>query len=196
MPLWLTGRSTMPVRLLVLVRREPPLVRKRHAAPPAPGLQCGAFAIRYNSLSNEDPEMRQVCRRRRRRRREQPFMFPFSLWLTVCSFTPQPFRRDDRCHAPGQQTGKNLGSPEVLENIKTNTVAKFQSSEIYDKTSINPVKKNTACPLAGGSWWLYWECWFDDNDNYHYCYPCCAFALLWGHWMHDRLQGLICSYYY
>ena len=32
----------------------------------------------------------------------------------------------------------------------SDTVAKFQSSEIYDKTSINPVKKNTACPLAGG----------------------------------------------
>ena len=65
------------------------------------------------------------------------------------------------------------------------------------KYMTRPVK-NTACPLAGGSWWLYWECWFDnnDNDNYHYCYPCCAFALLWGHWMHDRLQGLICSYYY
>ena len=34
----------------------------------------------------------------------------------------------------------------------------FHCSEIYDiTTSYDPVKKDTACPWAGGSWWL-------DND--------------------------------
>ena len=27
---------------------------------------------------------------------------------------------------------------------------------MYTKTSKNPVKKITACPLAGESWWLEW----------------------------------------
>ena len=41
---------------------------------------------------------------------------------------------------------------------KVNNVNIFHSSEIYDITTSNdPVKKDTACPLGGGSWWL-------DND--------------------------------
>ena len=51
---------------------------------------------------------------------------------------------------PASKRGKTLEVQKSWKTSRQNTVAKFQSSEIYDKTSINPVKKNTACPLAGG----------------------------------------------
>merc|ERR1719458_2035220 len=71
-PSMLEGRSTMPVRLLIFVRFKPPATTTGPHVPPS--LQSGASTT--NSLSNENPEMAQVCRRRRRRRRrEQPFMF-------------------------------------------------------------------------------------------------------------------------
>ena len=40
----------------------------------------------------------------------------------------------------------------ITDRLARYSISKFRN--IYDRTSINPVKKNTACPLAGESWCL------------------------------------------
>ena len=70
-------------------------------------------------------------------------------WLSAASLLNLLEEMTGATH-PASKRGKTLEVQKSWKTSRQNTVAKFQSSEIYDKTSINPVKKNTACPLAGG----------------------------------------------